>query len=147
MKPYLIALILLLLCAARAGAQDPPIGSIKLAEGDVGVTRGGSRLAATPGTLLFQGDVVDTGPDSRAGLILRDDTTLSMGPESRLELDQYLFEPRQNKFSVLFRMLRGTFVYLSGVIAKLAPDAIQLETPDSTIAVRGTRLLIKVEGA
>lgn len=36
--------------------------------------------------------------------------------------------------------------YISGVIAKLSPDAVKVRTPVATVAVRGTRFLAKVEG-
>jgi len=43
-------------------------------------------------------------------------------------------------------MVKGTFVYLSGVIAKLSPESIKLETPVGTIAIRGTRFAAKIAG-
>jgi hypothetical protein len=43
-------------------------------------------------------------------------------------------------------MAQGTLQYISGLIAKLAPAAISIETPTGTIAVRGTRFLLRVEG-
>jgi len=42
-------------------------------------------------------------------------------------------------------MIKGTFSYITGQIVKLAPDTAQVHTPDATIAVRGTKLLIQVE--
>jgi hypothetical protein len=43
-------------------------------------------------------------------------------------------------------MVKGTFVYLSGVIGKLSPESIRLETPVGTIAIRGTRFAAKIAG-
>jgi len=43
------------------------------------------------------------------------------------------------------KMAKGTFSYLSGLIAKLAPDSVKLLIPDATIAVRGTKLLVDVQ--
>jgi hypothetical protein len=42
-------------------------------------------------------------------------------------------------------MAKGTFVYLSGLIGKLSPDAVKLTLPDATVGVRGTKLLIDVQ--
>ena len=44
-------------------------------------------------------------------------------------------------------MFQGTFSYLSGQISKLVPGAVRLETPDATIGMRGTHVLVKVEGS
>jgi hypothetical protein len=93
---------------------------------------------------IYPRDVLKTAAHSSTGIILHDDTVISLGPDSTLRLNEYLFEPKENRFSAIFGLLKGTFVYLSGVIGKLAPEAVRLETPTSTIAVRGTRLLVKV---
>ena len=41
--------------------------------------------------------------------------------------------------------MKGTFSFLSGQIAKLSPDNVKLMTPDATLGIRGTKLLVKVE--
>ena len=39
---------------------------------------------------------------------------------------------------------RGTMAYLSGLIGKLAPEKVRIETPTATIGIRGTRFALKV---
>ena len=51
----------------------------------------------------------------------------------------------KGKFAFLARMVKGTFSYISGLIGKLSPNSVQLEIPDATIAVRGTKLLVEVQ--
>jgi hypothetical protein len=43
------------------------------------------------------------------------------------------------------RIARGLVAYVSGRIAKLAPDSVRLETPSAILGVRGTRMVIRVE--
>ncbi len=74
-----------------------------------------------------------------------DDTTLSLGPNSEIIIKDYAFAPKEGKFAFLGRMVKGTFSYISGLIGKLSPNSIQLEIPDATIAVRGTKLLVEVQ--
>ena len=147
MKTILAVIIAGLMASTVAMADDLAIGSVQTLEGTVRLTRSGVDEAVSAGQSLQQQDTLHTGPNGRVGIILRDDTILSLGPNSVLELKAYLFQPKEREFSLVVRMLKGTFVYLSGIMAKLAPDAIRLETPDSTIGIRGTRLLIQVEGA
>ena len=135
-----------LLVSVAAAAEDAPVGSIKTLEGQVVILRDGRQVQATLRGAIFQQDGVRTGPDGRVGIILRDDTMLSLGPKSEMNLKEYIFEPKDDQFSLWIKMLKGTFVYLSGVIGKLSPDSIRLDTPETTIGVRGTRLLISVEG-
>ena len=139
---FVLLMVLMLPGYSRAEGE---IGSIKTFKGKVFIVRDGVALPAEEGAAVFQEDLLRTGYNGALGVILKDDTTLSLGPGSELSLKEYVFEPKESRFSVVLRILKGTFVYMSGVIGKLAPDSIRLETPDSTIAVRGTRLMIKVD--
>jgi hypothetical protein len=102
-------------------------------------------LPAAPGLKIMAGDTLGTGRDGSLGVILRDDSSLSIGPESRLVLRSFLFSPSDGKFSLVARITRGTMAYLSGLIGKLAPGKARFETPTATIGIRGTRFAVKVE--
>jgi hypothetical protein len=41
--------------------------------------------------------------------------------------------------------MRGVVAYVSGRIAKLAPDAVRIETPAAILGVRGTTLAIRID--
>lgn len=141
---YLILLLIMMLPGYSCASDE--IGSIKTFKGDVSIVRAGAVLPVELGAAVFQKDLLKTGADGSMGIIMKDDTTLSLGSNSELALKEYTFEPKESHFSVVLRILKGTFIYVSGVIGKLAPDSIRIETPDSTIAVRGTRIMIKVDG-
>jgi hypothetical protein len=113
-------------------------------EGKVRIIRQDQEISAKMGSFVYVKDIIKTGKDSSAGIIFRDDSMISMGPESTLDLEQYVFEPKESLFSVILDMVKGTFVYISGVIGKLSPDSIKLTTPDTVIAIRGTEVLVKV---
>ncbi|MGA6924912.1 MAG: FecR domain-containing protein [Desulfosarcina sp.] len=147
MKTIGLAIIATIFAATSGWAAQASVGSIKTMEGSVVIIRQGTSLAAAPGHPIFEDDTIQTQADSRVGIVLRDDTTLSLGPRSTLELKTYLFQPDKQRFSLVVHMAKGTFAYLSGVMGKLAPDAIRLETPDSVIGIRGTHLLIEVKGS
>jgi hypothetical protein len=128
-------------CAAAADV----IGHIHTLKGTASIVRGGATLAAAPGGALNQGDMVRTGNPGAVSIVMIDDTSVSMGPNSEISLKNYTFDPQSGKFSLVVRMVRGTFAYLTGLIGKLAPDSIQLLIPDAIIAIRGTKLLIEVK--
>lgn len=145
MKMFLSVLLLIaLLFPASVFSGDDRVASVKALKGEASISRVGLSLPVVVGMPLFQADRVLTGKGSALSLILLDDTTVSLGPESELDLKEYVFDPQDSHFLVVLRMLKGTFIYLSGVMGKLAPESIRLETPDATIAVRGTRVLVKV---
>jgi len=146
MKRITVVIILLGLLAVRvAWADEGYIGSIKTLDGTVEVIRQGHVVHPVEGTRLSERDTLKTGHDGSVGIILRDDTIFSLGPDSTLDMQEFRFDPQKGDFSLVCRLLRGTFIFISGVIAKLSPESIKLETPDGTVAIRGTRLAIRVQ--
>jgi hypothetical protein len=130
-------------------AQAKPaasVGSVKIVHGEVFILREGKHLPAAVGSPVQVRDVVHTGPDGSVGLVLRDDTSLSLGPSSELALKSFTFQPNEGLFGALIGMVKGTLVYISGRISKLAPGSVKLETPVGIVAVRGTKLLVKIAG-
>jgi hypothetical protein len=143
-----VALVLSALCLlalADTTIAEETIGVVRTASGDATVTRGKETLPAAPGLTLLVGDTLGTGRDGSLGVILRDDSSLSIGPGSRLVLRSFLFSPSEGKFDLVARITRGTMAYLSGLIGKLAPENARFETPTATIGIRGTRFAVKVE--
>lgn len=127
-----------------AAAQEI-IGVVKNSEGKAAVIRGEQVLPASAGTKLEAGDRLTTGNDGSLGVILRDNSTLSIGPGSSLVIQEFLFSPGEGKLGILARISRGTMAYISGLIGKLAPETARFETPTASIGIRGTRFAVKVE--
>jgi len=71
---------------------------------------------------------------------------LSLGPNSSLVIEAYLFEPDRRAYSFISRITNGTLQYVSGLIAKLSPGSVEIKTPVATLGLRGTRLLVRVDG-
>ncbi|OIQ50274.1 FecR protein [Pseudodesulfovibrio hydrargyri] len=131
--------------APLAMERAQAVGTVKTVSGEAFVERLGERLPASVGDYLLQGDTLITGKDSSMGVIFRDDTLLSLGPGSRVTIDTFVFDPTQDQLDFLTRVNKGTVQFISGQIAKLRPGAMAVETPLSTIGIRGTRFLIKVD--
>jgi len=144
---YLSSIIAAALVASAtfAAASDGTAGRVKTVTGSASILRGEASLPAVVNERIFQGDTLSTGPDGSLGVILKDDTSLSLGPNSVVVVDQFLFAPAESKLSLVTRMLRGTAVYASGIIAKLSPQTVRFETPNASIGIRGTRFLVKVD--
>lgn len=136
-------LLALTLLASPAWAADP-IGLVKTLSGDATVTRKEQVVPLTAGADVFRDDVVATGADSSLGITFRDDTTLAMGPKSRVTLNDFAFDPAHDDVKLGVRMQKGTFSMTSGQTAKLAPDNVSVTTPTMTIGIRGTSFLVEV---
>lgn len=138
-----IATSILICLTAQAHAFET-IGIIKSVSGDVYLSSTSSKIRAVPNMRLNQGDTINTGSKSSAGLIFEDDTVVSLGSNSEMAIEEFIFDPAKEKLSFITRLVKGTFSFISGQIAKLAPDQVKLETPDATLGVRGTKFLVKV---
>jgi hypothetical protein len=133
------------LWAQAAVESAERIGRIRTIDGQVTLVRSGAQVPVAVGAELHRGDVIRTGRPGAVGLVLEDETIVSLGSGSDLTLVDFAFAPKEGRFALVMKMARGTFSYLSGLIGKLSPGSIQLQLPDATIAVRGTKLLITIE--
>lgn len=146
MKLVLTTLLLLFVFLSLASAQSTDvIGHIQTLKGQASILRGGQTVPVAAGMALYRSDLLRTAKSGSVSLVMIDDTNISLGPNSELSLQEYAFDPKEGTFSLVMKMAKGTFVYLSGLIAKLAPDSVKLLIPDATIAVRGTKLLVEVQ--
>ncbi|MBU0675607.1 MAG: FecR family protein [Proteobacteria bacterium] len=145
-KLMIFCFILTILLPGAALGEESPIGKIKTGTGEVMVLRNSNESALHPGDSLYQSDIIRTRARSSVGILFDDNTVLSLGPESEIVIEEYIFAPQQGKFSMITRMLKGTASYLSGIIGRQAPDSVKFSTPDTTIGIRGTKFLVKVIG-
>ena len=122
------------------------VAIVKKVSGSASVVRQGQTIPAINGLEIWESDTLRTGRNGSIGIVFNDDTFLSMGPGSILIIDEFVFSPRQGKFSIVIRMLKGTAAYLSGLISKLSPDSAYFKTPSASIGIRGTKFVVKVEG-
>lgn len=137
-------LITALLLSATVQADGAPIGLVKNVSGDASVTTAGKQLKAEPGTSIYQGSVLKTSAKGSMGVTFKDETVMSFGPNTELSVDEYLYAPAQGKLKLGSKMTKGSLNYVSGMIAKLQPDAVTVSTPTGTIGVRGTQFVVVV---
>ena len=129
------------LVAPLAWAADLA-GTVKVSKGQVSVERDQQKLPAPAGTAIYSSDRVMTGADGSVGITLRDNTLLSAGPNSTVELDKFSFDSTTNAGTIDAKVRRGTLSVISGKIAKASPEAVRFPAPGMTLGVRGTRFVI-----
>lgn len=122
-------------------ASGPAIGKIETAAGPVFVIRSdGSRAQLHIGDPVFQGDELETGPGGSVGLILLDQSIISMAENGKMVLDEAIYDAEAEAGSLQVFILQGVFTVVSGLVAKVDPDAMVIKTPVATIGIRGTQL-------
>ena len=125
----LVALALAIVTVPAAAATD--IGVAASVKNQV--TGSGGALAV--GSKVFQNEVITTGAASLAQLLFLDQTNLSVGPQSRVTLDKFVYNPNRSAGSVIFSATKGAFRFITG---SQDPHNYEIKTPVATIGVRGT---------
>jgi hypothetical protein len=131
--------------AFSAVSNAAEIGQIKNTTGQVFLLRNNQQQPAKPGDIVEEADTIITGANSSFGMTLIDSTRISAGPNSRIELKQFRFNPTTQEGESLTELHRGTLAIVSGQIAKRSPDAMKVQTPTTILGVRGTSFAVKVE--
>lgn len=134
-QPIVLLATLFFFLAAPAFGQGRQIGTVKGTKGLVSILRGDATIPVQIYAQVLQSDTIITGADGAIGILLEDNTLLALGPMSRLALEKFQFAPAKNEYAMQVRMERGTVVYISGLLGKLAPHAVQMETPAGTISM------------
>ena len=142
---YRVFLVLIGCTIASATSVLADIGQIKNVSGEVYLLRQTLQLPAKPGDLVQQSDVLITGANGSVGLTFIDSSRLSAGPNSRIELKQFRFNPTTQDGEFVTDVQRGTLAVVSGQIAKRSLNAMKVKTPTTILGVRGTSFAVKVE--
>jgi hypothetical protein len=119
-------------------------GVVKKKLGTVEVVRGGANIPVDIGTRLQAGDVIKTAPNSGVGLMLKDETRMSMGADSEVVLEKFAFDANTYAGNLLIHVNKGKLAMVSGLVAKNNPTAAVVKTPTATAAVRGSSFAVEV---
>ncbi|MEP5566700.1 MAG: FecR domain-containing protein [Halioglobus sp.] len=136
-------LALLLLAPSLAAAEQA--GTIKTSQGAAYILRTGLKLPANPGERVNVSDSIVTGSDGTVGITLLDDTRLTAGPDSNMELRRFVFDSTTHAGGLDAKVKRGSLAVISGKIAKTNPENVSFSTSTVTLGVRGTRFIIKAD--
>lgn len=146
-RPLFASLLLLLwmLATPLFAAEDGHVALIKSLSGSVKIGRQATTLDAHPGDTLQVSDRLQAGPEATAAIVFVDGTLLTLGSGADIQLRDYVFEPRSSRYGFSLYLHKGSAIYSSGKIGKVAPESVKIETPTATIGVRGTRFLVQAQ--
>jgi hypothetical protein len=142
----LLSLLTLPVLTLPVQGAEALVGSVKTVLGTAFVRRGAESQPIREGMHLQLNDTLQTSADGRLGAILQDGTRISLGPNTELKIDRFVYQPADGKFALLLRLGRGVLAYISGRIAQFSPDSVTIETPVGVLGLRGTRLAVSIEG-
>ena len=82
---------------------------------------------------------------ARAKLEFADKTTVNITEQSKILIDDFVYDPKSGSGKLAMKMVQGTARYASGQIAKNSPQNVNVTTPTATVAVRGTDFSMTVD--
>lgn len=129
--------------AARAGTAAAVRGEVKLAAVP-GLREVGKDVAS--GDPIFLGDQVSTGAEGRLQIMLADETVFTIGPNAAMTIDTFVYDPATSAGKVTASVLKGTFRFVTGKVAKREPSDMEVKLPVGSIGVRGTSVAGEVDG-
>ena len=132
------------LLGAQGAARAQKVGATTVVRNDVSRLKGGQKDALAVGAAVFRDEAVQTGTDSLAKIVFLDQTNLSVGPNARVMLNQYVYSGNRSAGKVTLNLLKGTYRFVTGDLDK---KAYEIDTPVATIGVRGTTFDVSTTGA
>jgi FecR protein len=127
-----------LIAAAPLAAEA--VGMTAVVRNNVQVTtaaRPALHKAAVRETISTGNDIV-TGAQSMTQLLLLDRTSFTVGANSRVKIDRFVYDPRARESAVSATVAKGAFRFMSGASLNKGKERSALRTPVATIGIRGT---------
>lgn len=154
MLRVLIAFVLFItasLSVATAQIKRPVSGVVAFTSGDIRISyqdESGEVIgrSAGIGDPIYLNDEIATGPDTNLQILLKDQTVFTIGPDSSIIFDEFVYDPGDAETSSLSATItKGTFKFISGKIASQKPDNVALNLPNATASIRGTTVAGRVK--
>jgi hypothetical protein len=138
------ALVLILAALAPVAVAASDVGQVKTSKGGVVIVREGQELPAPAGTPVRQSDRIATKGDGSVGITFKDNSMLSLGPDSSLDISLFSFGQAGQPDALEATLSRGTLSAVSGKIVTRSPEAMRIRTPTTVLGVRGTEFFVQV---
>ena len=137
----------------RGGLDASPIGKVEKATGTARIEHSAVVVVqanlptsgigqAKVGDLVYRGDVIQTGADGGLGVIFADGTAFNVSSNARMEVNEFVYDPKGNSNSTLLSLTKGTFTFISGNIAHSGD--MKIDTPIGTMGIRGTAPRVEI---
>lgn len=121
--------------ATQAGIAAGVSGSVAVSEGERE-----SKQPVVSGMDMLLGDKLESADASRMQILLLDETVFTVGPNSQLVIDEFVYDPKTDTGKLTANFTRGVLRYVSGKVASANPTNVTIKTRTATIGVRGTAL-------
>jgi hypothetical protein len=134
------SLVLLLVATAACAA---PVGTVTELDGNLLVSRANGFVKVLDvGSQIEEGDLLTSRKQTYATLTLTDDSSVTLGPETDLKIERYVYYKRTpDHDGALLALSSGSVRITSGLLGTRSGDTFTLATPTATLDIRGASVV------
>ena len=138
------ALVTLIISLSFSLTSWASVGRVVEQTGPTEIVRNKRSTPSSVNTTVDMNDTVVTAR-AKAKLEFVDKTTVNITEQSKITIDEFVYDPKAGSGKLAMKMVQGTARYASGQIAKNSPQNVNVTTPTATVAVRGTDFSMTVD--
>ena len=138
----ILKLLVFLLLPNLGKANTDFIGVIGAAVGEI-TNQNNEKLSN--GSKIFFGDTVVSNNNSNAQILFLDQTILTLGEDTELTIDEFIYDPNSHDGSFVSNVKSGTVKFITGQISKKNPENLEVKFPSGTLGARGTEFVVLAE--
>ena len=139
-----LVIVTLLLLTNNSEKLHAAVGKVSEQTGPTEIVRNKNSIPSKVGSGVEMNDTVVTAK-AKAKLTFEDNTTVNITEQSKLVIDDFVYDPNKGSGKLAMKVVMGTARYASGQIAKSNPQSVNIQTPTATVAVRGTDFSMTVD--
>jgi hypothetical protein len=136
-----------------ATPDTSPVGKVMTVAGSARIEHAANVVvqAAAPATgvdqvkvgdAVYRGDLIQTGTDGALGIVFGDGTSFSLSANARMEVNEFVYDPKGHANSSLVSLSKGTFTFIAGNVAHTGD--MKVDTPLGTMGIRGTAPRVEI---
>ena len=138
----LLIIIFFMFASVANASNNSFVGVIGAAIGDI---KNQKNESLSNGSKIFFGDTIISKSKSNAQILFLDQTVLTLGEETELTIDEFVYDPNSQDGSFVSTVKSGTVKFITGQISKKNPDNLEVKVPAGTLGARGTEFVILSE--
>ena len=141
MKKIITIILTLLFLSSLSAKANEELSIEKQLVGIVGAVSGTIKTETRElktGDKIYLNETILAGAGSGTQILLLDQSTFTIGEDSEVVMDTFIFDPATNDGKIVASVKQGSLKVISGLISKKNPDSLTVEVPEGTLGSRGT---------
>lgn len=132
---------------ALQAAEPESVGTFTAIQGQVSMTRPGAAqpVSVKLSDAVFYKAAIETQDASRAKALFVDDSMLAVAENSKVQINEQVYDPKHGKRSMVFNLLEGKVRALVTKVFQGPGSRFEIRTPTAVATARGTYFVVWVE--